>query len=228
MISQYNVQKYFEKRGNESNDSNYMLKDGYVYRKDNPDVKIWTLEEFTTIVRKAHHCDFELIWEDPGSLMIILRCNDCGAVVFASDNVEDYDDGLECPDCGNYKTYFEYWTKKDIESDEKKQNTIALYEKFAKEEEERYFREKKRGKRDDEIWVWKRITEDYHLYLKLKCDNLFRSKLRGLQFEIERYTKDDISYILSKRIIIPLSYSSLKRILWIRKLNKERNDENHE
>lgn len=207
MISQYDVRRLFEKKWNADDSIPCTLDEDTVYMKNGTTM---SLEAFTIHLRILNDCDFESIYECPGTLLNVLRCRQCGTVIFASNDVEDYDDNLKCPTCSDYETWFEHWTKEDTDSDERKQNTIKMYEEFAEEETKRYERYQRRKKHDDEIFVHRHRGKKYFVYVALKCNNLFHTFLKGLHFKIEigeKETEDDIGYTMKNFIEIPLSWS---------------------
>ena len=79
---------------------NYFLSEDekIVYDREHPNVKI-EVAEIVDDMRKKHHCDFECIFYEHGTLTAVLQCRQCGAVIFTSED-EDYDPNLECPCCG--------------------------------------------------------------------------------------------------------------------------------
>ena len=88
-----------------------------LYSKDDG-TYLCSLDTFLEVYRKRSGESFESIYYEHGTLENVIRCTECGTVIFTRED-EDYDAHLKCPTCTDYKTYFEYWTKEDIESDEK-------------------------------------------------------------------------------------------------------------
>ena len=118
--------KYLKK--NASN-LNIIIDDDDIY--DNFGKYLCKIDDYVETFKLKHGCSFTSIYYCHGTLENILKCNKCGTVIF-TDEDERYDPNLRCPTCTDYKTYFEYWAKEDIESDESKQDTI----KYLKEEME--------------------------------------------------------------------------------------------
>ncbi len=192
-----------------------------VIDKETEDV-VCDLDFLTQHLREKMHCDFECIHHCHVSLETTLRCRECGTVIFSRDD-EEYDPGLCCPTCGGYQTYFKYWTKEEIDSDVQKADTIKFLEEWTKEENEAYERRKRRnGKYDSEIWNWTIRGKKHGVKLELKCDNLFKSGLKGLHFVINWMDRDDSGwFVYRKWWKIPLSISYLKLMIRIHKYNKE-------
>ena len=129
--------------------SKYAVKEFFRKNKDNPEIKITldekeenlvsketgifisTIDEYLHFMRKKFHCDFELVYEEHVSLIEILRCKECGTVIFTTED-NDYDPRLCCPTCGGYNTWFEYWTADDIKNDPNKQEAIQHFEQMQK------------------------------------------------------------------------------------------------
>lgn len=208
MISQYDVKHYAKEHPEAwfSVDENDNIVD-----KETEKI-VCTLEEMTGLLRKKNHCDFEVIYSCRVSLQNTIRCRECGTVIFATDDEYGYDPNLCCPTCGNYQTSLEYWTADEIESDEQKKKEIQFLEQMQQEQDEEADRRTKRGgKYDWQIWrgkieLWKRA-----IYFDLECDNLFRTKLKGLRLDIHWACLDErgMGYIMKKHFTIPLSVSSL-------------------
>lgn len=62
------------------------------------------------------------------------------------------------------------------------------------------------------------------IVFELQCDNLFRTKLKGLKFRIAVGTnhKDSIGYIINNYFTIPLSISAIKTTYRIHKHNRNK------
>ena len=165
---------------------------------------LFSIDEGMEYFRKKFHCNFEVIYYEHGLLEITYRCKECGTVIFASED-ENYDPKLACPTCGGYKTHFEYWTKEQIDSDEKKQNTVKMFHEMMHEKEEAAKRREKRGLCDWEIWKKDIKFKNSKITLSLECLNLFHTKLKGLNLYITKWVKEDNGYIGKKFTRIPLS-----------------------
>ena len=126
MISKYDVIRAFEmadKKGEKlamclSEDKNSLL-------ETETGEYVCSMDTYLDYMRKELHCDFECIYHDHASLTTIYRCKECGAVIFSGDD-ERYDPNLKCPVCAGYN-HGDFWTKEEIEADEKKQKEIQFY-----------------------------------------------------------------------------------------------------
>jgi uncharacterized Zn finger protein (UPF0148 family) len=207
MVSKWDMKQYIKKNADRI---------PYIYKEDEDAIYdkngnyLASLDEFLDIYRKKSGESFESIYYEHGLLENILRCTECGTVIFTTED-EDYDPRLKCPTCTDYHTYFEYWTKEDIESDEEKQNTIKFFKEMTEKRIEREKRIKKRnGKYDWEIAVKKFYGKKRFLKLALECDDITESYFKGLRLKIELGKKefaDDVGYSKFKFITIPLSWS---------------------
>jgi hypothetical protein len=181
-----------------------------IYSKDGKYMS--SLDTFLEIYRKHTGQSFECIYNCPASLEYVLRCTECGTVIFASDDYLYYDNNLKCPTCTDYKTNFNYWTKDDIESDIEKQDTIKFFNEMMEQRKERDERiERRNGKYDYEIAI-KSFKGKRRLFkIKLECDDITKSYFKGLQIKLVFGKKeaDYYGYTITKSIIIPLSWSSL-------------------
>lgn len=151
-------------------------------------------------LRKRMHCDFTCIYAEHVSLKVIYRCNECGTVIFASED-EWYDPNLCCPTCGGYHCHFEYWTKEDIENDDEKQKALDFYKKL---DEDMIAAEKRRQVRGG-LYDWQLFKKSYH-GKKYYVDFELR-KLAGIDLEITVGEKEEneITYLCNKYYRIPLS-----------------------
>jgi uncharacterized Zn finger protein (UPF0148 family) len=208
MISKYDLKKYFKEYGEEIGIV-YNEADDSLYK--NGDL-VCSLDKYLEAYRLETGQSFTSVYNCRGTLLNVLRCDKCGTVIFSSDNYEEYDDALKCPTCTDYKTYFTFWTKEEIESDEKKKKEIEMYEEWTRLDVERYHREKKRGKTDREITKHTIRTKMYKVDFVLGCDDISRSYFRGLRYEIGIWKKDSEDSLMCtqiKHINIPLSWSQL-------------------
>ena len=129
---------------------------------------------------------------------------------------------------GGYKTWFKYWTAEDIQADTKKQDEIKFLEQMQKEQieaEER--RHRRKGKYDWEIGEFTIRGRKHGVKFELECDNLFRTKLRGLRLKVSWMDRDRANdwFIYTKHCTIPLSYSYFKIMRSITKKRKQNNEE---
>lgn len=95
--------------------------------------------------RKSSGESFECIFDDHACLSSVLRCTECGTVIFSKYD-EEFDPDLKCPTCSGYKTYFTYWTKDDISKDPQKQELLEMYKEFANMEKDKDSKFMKREK----------------------------------------------------------------------------------
>lgn len=209
MISKYDFKKHVIRLIEEGKlNFVYNESDDSLYDKDGQFVCL--LDEYLDLYRRKTGQHFTSIYTDPCSLLDIIKCNECGTVIFSSDNYEEYDQNLCCPTCVGYKTHFKFWTKEEIENDEEKQKTIEFYEQWTREKNERYEREQRRGKLDWEITKNKIKTKSYMIEFILECDNITKSYFKDLRFVIQIWKKDNEDswgYHFKKKILIPLSWS---------------------
>ena len=221
MISVNDVIKTFERLEREGKQGELKLnedKSGLVVSDTGE--YICSIDTYAQHLREKLHCDFEVIYEDHASLRVVFRCKECGTVIFARDD-EDYDPNLRCPTCGGYDTYFEYWTKEDIDSDKSKQDTIRSLRMMQQYMIESQRRRKKRGLNDWEIWKKEVQFKKCRRTFSLECCDLFNGKkgparLKGLNLHITRWEKDKdgIGYYGKKYTRIPLSPHAVY-LFWI-------------
>lgn len=221
MVSNYDIIKSFERFEREGKQVALKLnedKSGLV--ASDTGEYICSIDTYAQHLREKLHCDFEVIYDEHVSLQVVYRCKECGTVIFARDD-EDYDPNLCCPSCGGYKTYFEYWTKEEIDSDESKKKTIEGIQMMQEYMNESARRRKERGLNDWEIWKKEVQFKNYRRTFTLECCNLFGGKnvfarLKGLNLHIIKWEKDEngIGYIGKKFTRIPLSLYSMY-IIWI-------------
>lgn len=205
----------------------YDEKTDSLYNKDTGE-KVCSLRTFYKVYQKQNGESFESIYYDRVSLQNVLRCTECGTVIFSTDHYDGCDPYLKCPICAKYETHFEYWTKEEIEKDKEKQEAIKYYEDFTKYQEESYKRYKKRGNLYDwQLKKWKIKTKKKHVELELQCDNVTKSHFKGLKLQVHIYMEekhahvgDHNAFILRKWYTIPLSYSSLRSLIKYRKILK--------
>lgn len=178
---------------------------------------VCSMETYIDYMKKKLHCDFECIYHEHVSLTTIYRCKECGAVIFTGDD-ERYDPNLKCPVCADYHHWGEYWTKEEIEADEKKQKQIQLYIDIMEEEAEAYKRRQARGGLYDwQIWQKKVYGEKRYWGFELTDfgRSLGVSKINpnykrpwyksNLTLEIGTGLKDGMSYSVTKHYHIPLA-----------------------
>ena len=206
MVSKWDMKKYIKENA-DSFPYIHKEEEDAIYDKDGSYLS--SLDTFLDIYRKHSGESFESIYYEHVSLQDVLRCTECGTVIFTTED-EWYDPHLKCPTCTGYKTHFEYWTKEEIEVDEEKQNTIKLFKEMMDYEEERSKRIKSRnGKYDWQIAIKKIYGKKRFLGLALECDDITKSYFKGLRLVVDIGKKDNdgIGYICNKHIRIPLSWS---------------------
>lgn len=213
MISTYDVIKTCERWQKEGVETWFHLSEDKKQIIANDDGRVvCTVGEFVQYMRKEMHCDFESIYDEHPSLFHVIRCKECGCVIFTYED-DRYDHNLCCPVCAGYETSFKYWTQSDIDADVEKQNAIESYKQMTKAMQESYERRQKRGLCDWEICkktiqFGKNIKRDYIL----ECSNFFRSKnifkrLKNLNLHIVTWEKDKngMGYVSKNFTRIPLS-----------------------
>lgn len=203
----------------------YVENDNIVSKEDGE--VVCSLDTYMEAMKRRLHCDFELVYAGSCVFPTVLRCKECGTVVFSHGyEYEDYDPDLCCPDCGNYKTNFAFYTKAEIESDPNKQAEIKFLEEQQIEDEKSYARSKKRNKTDQEIFKFRiKLSQKHALKVDLKCDNLFRTFLKGLYLSVHWLEADEDNSMLwtfKKHIVVPLSWKAYQIHYAIpRKVRKE-------
>lgn len=205
MVSKWDMKQYIKKHLDEF-PYVYNEEEEALYNKDDG-TYLCSLDTFLEVYRKRSGESFESIYYEHGTLENVIRCTECGTVIFARED-EDYDDHLKCPTCTDYKTYFEYWTKEDIESDEKKQNTIEFFKEMTERKKEQYERRQRRnGKYDWQIANKEFRGKKLFLGFYLECEDITKSYFKGLRLNVNIGKKDGMGYVIKKHIRIPLSWS---------------------
>lgn len=179
---------------------------------------VCSMETYIDYMKKKLHCDFECIYHEHASLTTIYRCKECGTIIFTGDD-ERYDPNLKCPTCSDYHHWSgEYWTKEDIESDEKKQKELQYYADYMEDmEAQAKRREARGGKYDWQIWekkiygkkrYWGFELEDFgrHLAPSKLNPNYKRPWYKcNLEFKISMGKKDGVGYSVTNHYRIPLA-----------------------
>jgi DNA-directed RNA polymerase subunit RPC12/RpoP len=206
MITKYQVRKHLEQ---------YQTNPDFTFRVEGENIVdkktngvICSLDHYVDVLRTKAHCNFEVIYYERVSLLTVYRCKDCGTVIFGGDDEFRYDPNLSCPTCGGYETRLQYWTADEIASDPLKQKDIESYEYFTKLDMEADERFKKRGGLYDwQVWKKKIYTKNHLYTFDLECDNICHSKLKGLKLKIGYFIKDkdDSFFEREKSFQIPLS-----------------------
>lgn len=199
MITTYDVIRHLK---NDPKNTDYKVSED---NKDIIDIKtgvvICSVADFTETMRKKLHCDFTCIYSEHVSLETIYQCNECGTVIFASDD-EWYDPNLCCPTCGGYHCHFQYWTKEEIDNDPEKQKSIEAFHEMTKMQIEADKRYRARGG----LYDWQLFKKEFRFGNYLI--DIEGRTLAGVDLEIGVAKKDeDISgsYVYKKFFTIPLS-----------------------
>ena len=210
MINAYNTKKYLEKFSDRW--GLHLSEDGTkVLNNDTNDV-FCEFDTFVTLLKRALHCDFESIYYCHATLDEIYRCKECGTVIFCGDDFERYDPNCRCPVCCHDESVCrnEYWTKEQIDADEKKQNTIKFYIQM---QEEMRAAEKRREQRGG-LYDFERFKKKWHIgkYLFVVTHYCFDNKNKP--FHNDRYleiscnkgeSKDDFLFNNCWTVKIPLN-----------------------
>ena len=236
MINEYIVRSAFKKAKLEGHPlAMYMNEEETELFDSETNKFVCTIETYTKYLRKEFHCDFETVYYEHATLDEVLRCKQCGTVIFTGDD-ERYDPNLCCPGCGKYKTSLVYWTGEEIEQDEAKRKTIEMYEEFSRQQKIEYERRKRRGG----LYDWQLIDKTkffkkWAVHIELEdfghgWDGGKHSRpwwKRMIQFRISFAKKDDdISYSTKWKIEIPLSPYSwyIKYRIWKKRRKKNGTD----
>ena len=212
MITKYDVYRAFDRAVQDGVEIAFKLNDDKTKLYDSKtDEYVCSIDTYVQYLREKLHCDFECIYHEHVSLTAIIRCKQCGTVIFTGDD-ERYEPNLKCPTCSDYKPYAEYWTKEDIDNDPKKQETINFYMDLTKEMIEAEKRREARGG----LYDWQLFKKDkyykkygYHIELRrFKGKNIF-DHVTSLDIDISVKDDDGIGYIREHHISIPLSLRSI-------------------
>lgn len=151
MITKYDLIHSYKKTEQNPSVKYKVSDDGkYLVSKESGEV-LSTIEDAFAFFCKKLHCYFEGIYHEHASLLDVIRCRECGTVIFTFHD-ERYDPNLCCPVCANYETYFDYYTEDDIKTDRKAHDIVEFYKRLGKEQAEddkRYF---KTGLYPHELW----------------------------------------------------------------------------
>ena len=236
MINEYIVRSAFKKAKLEGRSlAMYMNEEGTKLFDSETNEFVCTIETYIKYLREELHCDFEVVYYEHATLDEVLRCKQCGTVIFTGDD-ERYDPNLCCPGCGEYKTSLVYWTGEEIEQDEAKRKTIEMYEEFSRQQKIEYERRKRRGG----LYDWQLIDKTkffkkFAVHIELEdfghpWDGEKNYKpwwKRMIQFRFSFAKKDDdISYSTKWKIEIPLSPYSwyIKYRIWKKRRKKDGTD----
>ena len=111
MISKWDMKNYIKKNLDKF-PYTYKEEEDALYDKETNEY-LSSLDTFLDLYRKESGESFESIYYDHVGLYNVLRCTECGTVIFTYED-ESYDPYLKCPTCTDYNTHFKYWTKEDI------------------------------------------------------------------------------------------------------------------
>lgn len=222
MVSKWDLKNYINKN---SDKFPYIYKEeeDALYDKETNE-HLLSLDTLLDLYRKKSGESFESVFYDHIGLFDVLRCTECGTVIFTYED-ESYDPHLKCPTCVGYETHFEYWTKEEIESDEEKQSTIEHFKEMTEWQIERDKRiERRNGKQDWQIAVKKFYGKKLFFGLFLECDDITKSYFKGLRLKVELGNKEDgFVYTIKHFFTIPLSWSQfLFQCRWHMEKRKER------
>ena len=110
MVSKYDIKQWIKKR-QKTGEFDYIYNDENESIYDENGNLLYTLDDFLKEYRKKYGQSFESIYYEHVSLQNVLKCTECGTVIFTTED-ESYDDNFRCPTCTDYRTYFEYWFTK--------------------------------------------------------------------------------------------------------------------
>ena len=233
MISEHDVRKAFRKAKTEGCLlAMYMNEEETELFNSENDERVCSIKTYTEYMREKLHCDFETVYYEHACLDHVLRCRQCGTVIFGGDD-ERYDPNLCCPSCGEYETYLTYWTKEEIEQDEAKHKTIEMYEEFARQQKIEYARRERRGG----LYDWQLIDKtkffkNFAIHIELEDfghpwdgeKNYQPWWKRMIQFRFSFVKKnDDISYSTKWKFEVPLTPYCwyIKYRVWKKRRNNE-------
>ena len=177
-----------------------------------------TVDEYIKLFRQKTHTDFEVIFKDAETSEEILKCNECGTVIFPDEN-KSFDPKLQCPTCGKYETNHIFWTHEDIDNDSEKQDYLDNLIALQNENDETEKRIQERGGLQDWQLYKKLVKMPFRRYnIELRVDNI-NNGLAGLELVIEKMKKmedknypwNDPFYQVYKTTRIPLSFSAMKK-----------------
>lgn len=208
MISKWDMKNYIKKNLDKF-PYTYKEEDDALYDKETNEY-LTSLDTFLDLYRKKSGESFESVFYDHIGLFDVLRCTECGTVIFTYED-ESYDPYLKCPTCVGYDTHFEYWTKKDIDIDKEKQLRIKHLEEETERQIEANERQKRRnGKYDWQIGKKKIRLKRYSIDFELECNDVTKSYFKGLRLDVKIWKKENVEGLCStlyKYFTIPLSWS---------------------
>ena len=138
MINENTIKRVYRQAAKEGRSlAMYLNGDETMLLDTNTHEEVCSIQTYLKYMREKLHCDFETVYYEHACLDDVLRCRQCGTVIFSGDD-ERYDPNLCCPSCGEYKTSLVYWTKDEIEQDEAKRKTIKMYEDFSRQQKIEY------------------------------------------------------------------------------------------
>lgn len=208
MVSKWDMKNYIKKNPDKF-PYTYKEEEDALYDKETNEY-LASLDTFLDLYRKKSGESFESIYYDHIGLYDVLRCTECGTVIFTYED-ESHDPNLKCPTCVGYNTHFDYWTKEDIEADKEKQSVIKhLYEETERQIEANERQKRRNGKYDWQIGSKKICFKRYAIEFDLECNDITQSYLKGLRLDVNIWRKEkveDLCRTLYKHFTIPLSWS---------------------
>lgn len=228
MITHWDVENYSKKEN-----CWFEIREDGIFDKGNGNRISDNLNEFVQLLRKCEHSLFKCLHHDHACLDTVYQCEECGTVIFTGDD-ERYNPNLRCPTCNHEEPSRgeEYWTKEDIEKDEKKQNTLKFYEDWSAYEKKSYKRKKKTGLYWNELWKKRKKLKDgnYKTTTLKYFHRDWDGKGEGLHIEIEctyKHGEDEMLCLdVDRTKRIPLTFGAWKTIRRIKKHLKELKKEN--
>lgn len=223
MISQYDVIQAFRKAKEENTPLQYKLSDDektVIDSKTNEE--LCSIKTYVQYMREKLHCDFETVYYEHVSLDNVIRCRQCGTVIFAGDD-ERYDPSCRCPTCCDDPSVCRnrFWTADEIEADPEKKEHVQALEDAQKAIDEAEARRKARGGLYDwQRWVKIFQTKRHHITVSyLNFGWGMPGKKHNKYIEIIDYELDNdgcFSYGVNKghKMQIPLNLYSIY-LQWI-------------
>lgn len=221
MINEYDVEKQVTQSIKDGRLSGYFIKEingvktvcSMSKTHSSQILEIISIPDLTDRTRKKEHCDFECIYDEHISCYSVLRCRECGTIIFYNYSDDGpYEPYLRCPVCSDYKTDYEYWTPEEIKDSMDKQEAIKMYQHWTEITIEDEKRHTKRGKYDWQLWNYKYYGHEKGFILELEIDDIQNKfKLKGLRMIIHFISKDkDVNDLWTsyRTLYIPLSWKA--------------------
>ena len=103
MVSKWDMKNYIKKNPDKF-PYTYKEEEDALYDKETNEY-LSSLDTFLDLYRKESGESFESIYYNNVGLYNVLRCTECGTVIFTYED-ENYDPYLKCPTCTDYNTHF--------------------------------------------------------------------------------------------------------------------------